>query len=310
MAGVNTDGYEGWNLIEKGYKVALLKKDNIALVRIKDFVYFKGTGGGLRCEDEASDSTMCSDVRILRQALKSIENNVDYLIIDLQGNGGGNENSPLVAEFAQTPFYDLSVQFRKTRILEDKAMRNRLFYTPMEHKWYEKIHDNGVYDSVAYGAFLPARADFCRGSEECELKPIDPNGHHTGFKKFVILTNQTCVSSCDDFVWRLQSYGNAIIIGQEQAADATYSRIGVVIYKDSSGTIQSTYTGERGEESAPGLKLCKMVIPYSKTVNKNGSLRQGQAAKLDLTVYFDHTELPEIETKVLNTAVEYLRNNP
>ena len=47
--GIDLSGYEDWEIIEKGYKVALLKKDSVALIKIKNFIYMSGFGGDMAC---------------------------------------------------------------------------------------------------------------------------------------------------------------------------------------------------------------------------------------------------------------------
>ena len=116
LASVDTARYDdSWKPVAYGYKVALYKKDDIALIRIKDFMYPNGNGGGLDCGEAASDSTVCKDIQILRAGLDGMGDDIDYLIFDIMDNGGGNENSSFIAEFAMKPFYDMATAYRKNQ---------------------------------------------------------------------------------------------------------------------------------------------------------------------------------------------------
>lgn len=299
--GVEPDYPSDWKLISKGYKVALLQKGNKALIKIKNFIYLKGNGGDLRCSEEANDSTMCSDIRLLRTGLSALKDEIDVLIFDVQNNGGGNENSFFIAEFAQNAFYDLLVQYRKTKVMENDQIRNGLFYgVQASQKWYDHIQNNGDWDKTKYGDFLPSKGDFCQGDSMCLSKPIQPNSTAKRGVEVYILTNGDCVSSCDDFVWRMQQFGGAKIVGQPQAADATYARISVVQYLDKEGNLQIAYSAQGGQRvQVDGTVIAISTIPYSRTVDKNGNLKQGVPAKLDLLVPITKSNYSEIEHAVL-----------
>jgi hypothetical protein len=61
--------------------------------------------------------------------------------------------------------------------------------------------------------FLPARGDFCRGSNTCLTTLIKSNPNHINFNQLILITNSRCVSSCDDLIWRLKAFFNAIVVG-------------------------------------------------------------------------------------------------
>ena len=83
--GIDVSDYADWETIEKGYKVALLKKNDVALIKIKNFIYMNGVGGDVECDDpveNSADSTMCKDVKLLMRGLKSMKEKTNYLIFD------------------------------------------------------------------------------------------------------------------------------------------------------------------------------------------------------------------------------------
>ena len=116
-----------------------------------------------------------------------------------------------------------------------------------------------------------------------------------------------CVSSCDDFVWRMKEFSGAKIMGQPQAADATYSRIFITFYLDKNGNIAKKYSGDGQKIKINGQKLAEIRIPYSKTVDKNGKPLQGTPAKLDKTVAVTKSNFANIENDVVNEALQYIK---
>ena len=300
--------YSDWNLVKKGYRVAVLQKKNVALVKVLDFIYKRGSGRDFRCSKSGGEGSMCADILLIREALDSIKNKTNYLVLDMQNNRGGRENTAFVAEFALKPFYDLRVRYKKTNLLDDEVLRKYLFYSSSRAEtWYQNLVANGTLASIKNGSYLPQRGDFCRGSRNCEMKPIEPNKKDRKYKKITVLTNQMCVSSCDDFVWRMQEFADASIIGQPQAADATYSRILVAFYLDQKGRIANKYFGDGQKVEVAGRKIATMRIPYSRTVSKDGKLLQGRPARLARLVPVTKENFGEIEKVVLGEAVKYLQ---
>lgn len=312
--GIDLVDYEDWEIIEKGYKVALLKKKNVTLIKIKNFIYMNGVGGDIDCPgplEEIGDSTMCKDVKLLMRGLESIKDKTNYLVFDLQDNPGGNENTPFVKMFCPAPFTDTPVQYRKTKLMEDSLTRSALnYFSSNAENWYNSIRENGVYDKVEYGDFLPARGDFCQADDECGLGTIQPNNDVTSkFEKIIILTNDGTGSSADDFVFRFKEFGGALVAGQPQSADLTYSLISVVYYIDEEGNLDRVYYGNAQEKpSIAGKELFKINIPYAKTIDKHGKMLQGNPAPMDLLVPITHKNFTNIKRDVLDRAIDYYCN--
>lgn len=308
---IELSGYEDWEIIEKGYKVALLKKNNTALIKIKNFIYMKGFGGDIECSspiDEIADSTMCKDVKILMKGLDSIKERVNYLIFDLQDNIGGNENTPFVKMFCPNSFSDTRVQYRKTELLEDSELRDALsYFTPNAENWYTTLKENGIYEQVQNGEFLPIRGDFCRGDDTCGLTLINSNSNLTSsFEKIIVLTNDGTASSADDFVFRFKEYGGALVAGQPQSADLTYSLISVLYYLDIDGKLNRIiYGNAQKKPDVKGKELFKIDIPYCKTLDKNGHILQGNPVEMDFLVPITSDNFKKLKRDVLDQTVEY-----
>jgi hypothetical protein len=292
---------KGWETVVEGNKFVLMRKSKTLLLKYVDFLY-DDLGDDLYCENSAYQNSMCQDIQLLTESIRLI-GPVEVLVIDLQNNIGGAEVTPLLAAFAKQPFYDLSVRFRKTPVLENDTIRPYLFWSNSRlENWFSTIRKQESYANTAYGAFLPACADFCRGSENCELQPIQPAGK-LAIGRIVLVTNYNCVSSCDDFVWRMKDYANAIVAGQPQAADATYSRIRLAYYTGNSRIYR--------KEFGPGQTISEQnlfytaTIPNSAVVNKRGKPMQGLPASLDCEVPIRREHFEDMETYTLNEVLKY-----
>lgn len=308
--GIDLVGFDDWEIIEKGYKVALLKKNDVALIKIKNFIYMNGFGGDMDCVgaiEEIPDSTMCKDVKVLMMGLQSIKDQTSFLIFDLQDNPGGNENTPFLKMFCPGPFSDTRVQYRKTELLEDPEIRDALsYFTPNAENWYNSIQENGIYEQVEYGDFLPVRGDFCRGDDTCGLTPISPSNDLTSkFDKIIILTNDGTGSSADDFTFRFKEYGGAFVAGQPQSADLTYSLISVLYYIDVHGKLDRVFYGNAQQKpDVLGTELFKIDIPYCKTLNSDGKTLQGNPLPMDLLVPIKPDNFVNIKRDVLDRTIE------
>jgi C-terminal processing protease CtpA/Prc len=129
------------------------------------------------------------------------------------------------------------------------------------------------------------------------------------FKKIILLVNEGTASSADDFVYRFKENDNVLIAGQPQSADLTYALITVLYYLSDSGEIRRKYFANAQEEpKVSGTRLFKFDIPYSKTVDKEGNMLQGNPLTLDLLVPITKENFSQRELSVLEHAIEYLIN--
>lgn len=301
--------YQDWNLIAKGYKTAVFIKDSIALVKIKNFG-FKRSSSDLNCEGQFRDSTLCNDIQIMRNALRTAKERASYLIIDLQDNRGGNENTAFLKELCPYPFKDMSVQYRKTKMLQEDHFRLNVFYGfKGAEVWFDEIQNNGIFSTTKEGAFLPPRADFCRGAVNCDLKDIPLSDYNNyDFKTIIILVNEITASSADDFTFRMKKYGKALIAGQPQSADLTFALVDVTFFLDKNNNLVKKYFSSEADES--DLKaIFSFSIPYSKTINDKGKLLQGNPLELDLLIPITHDNYADRYQHTLDTAVDKLIYN-
>lgn len=270
---IDVSNYADWTLLKKGYKAALFKKHDTLLLSIQDFVYNRGSGDDFRCGQDSAEKTLCYDVRLIREVLDKHQSAQTDLIIDVQNNGGGNENTAFLAELVNAPFEDLKVAFKNTEHMQNDKLRSHLFYgsKKAEH-WFTSLN------KADFSAeFLPERADFCQGDEQCQITTIQANNQRK-FKDVYVLTNDRCVSSCDDFVWRMSEFGGAKIVGLPHSTDATYSRLSIMFYLNPEGKIQRTFYGDGMKADFAGIEIFSATIPYSKTINQQGQIRSGKTA--------------------------------
>lgn len=272
---IKVDRYHGWEVLANGYKVAVLKQPGLLLLRIKNFRYKQGSGADFRCVEPAEEQSMCADIQLIRHVFDQANTNDISLIIDVQNNGGGKENTAFIAELSQAPFKDLMVNYKNTPLLQDEALRAGLFYgSGRAENWFGQLTKKDMDSSQEW---LPSRADFCRANPACKLEWIEPNSKRK-FKGVFLLTDESCVSSCDDLVWRMNEYSGAKVFGLPQAADATYSRISATFYLDSDKRIQHLVHPDGSSPEINGTVVFSLTIPYSRTVTSTGQLRQGRAA--------------------------------
>jgi hypothetical protein len=286
-----------WAVVAKGTKIVLLRKQDALLLKIIDFNY-SDLGGDIRCDTEAKPGTLCADVQLIKKAIIA-ENKATKLLIDVQNNPGGSENSAFIQLLAQTDFFDNAVAFRKTEALENESIRSVLFYNSERlESWYREYSKTDSYMQKQYGELLDPVADFCRASPTCLLLPMKPDGV-TDKLQITVLTNYRCVSSCDDFVWRMKAYSRAKIVGQPHAADGTYSRITLAYHQaQDGGGFKRTMYGA-GEPVDTDKLILRITLPATASLDRKGARIQGKPVRLDQTIPITQYDFEDREKATL-----------
>jgi len=200
------------------------------------------------------------------------------LVIDLQNNPGGSENTPWLSAFGR-PFKDNFVRFRNVEALRDAQVRGYAFYgNERAEAWYQSLSDADKTTE-----YLPLRADFCRGDAFCQSTNVALSHHVLLHKRLAIVTNSKCASSCDDLIWRLKTYANAKVYGQEPATDGTYASLDGYLLLTPDGASKSVIAGA-GQQPDVGsnLVLAHYRLPVTRTVDLNGKVLEGNANVLDV----------------------------
>ena len=265
----------GMELLYEGDQTCLLQNDEAYVLRITHFGDWGTQGDDIYCEKTLSKG-MCSDIK----AIKSITNDSPPkpLIIDLQNNGGGNENTPWIAALTKNGFKDNLIQYRNLLVLKDPDIRMNAFYgNSSAENWYQSNQANINNQDQ----FWPKRPDFCRGSDACDIKTIPSANQPINYTELKLVINGGCVSSCDDFVWRTKQYAGAKTFGQMSATDGAYARLNGYLFLEKNN-LTTIITGEgMPPKHAKGILIASYMLPISKTVTPEGLPLEGDGSILD-----------------------------
>ena len=169
------------------YSDSLLVNDKIAMMRIQSFFY----------DNLANDSIKITSF------LKKVQN-YDFLIIDIQDNGGGSSN--YWKKYIVGKISDTQITFPRYQIAKDGSL-NRYFHP----EFFEKGHI-----AAKQNTFLPNTPDelldgsFYLSSYTDTIMPNNP----IPFKgKIFVLVNELVVSASDDFAYFCKSSRWATVAG-------------------------------------------------------------------------------------------------
>ena len=288
-------------LAYQGSQSCLYQTDKSYVLKINEFGPWGAENDDIYCL-KPNSAGMCNDINAIKKITQT--NFKDYLVIDMQNNGGGSENTPWIAALTHAGFYDNLITYKNILELQDPDTRASAFYSSVQaEKWYQTI----IKAQLNTSEYLPIRADFCRGSALCENKQIPSSINPIAYKKMLVVINEHCVSSCDDFVWRMRSYAGATTLGQYPATDGTYARVNATVYITSSGEIKSAVYGEgRSLQFEDATPLVTFRMPLSKTVTPKGKIREGDKTVLDIALPIDKTNFTEINLSNLAHTLQRL----
>jgi len=293
-----------WLLSFSGSSLCVLERSTTVLVKIKLFATWGQNS--MYCGPNATAGSACDDIY---GALKTISRiDPEYLILDVQNNRGGSENTPYIAAFATEGFFDLQVQYKKIRELENSKLRRELFYNNRAAEtWFADLIASGSYSKIQQGHYLPARSDFCRGAEDCSRKPIKRHILSRSPQKGVILTNGNCVSSCDDIVWRLKETNGWKVVGQTPVTDGAYARIEGGIFLHEDGQVTTQTWGDGGSPEEERRMVIRYRVPVSRTVDRAGTPLEGNASVLDIALPHDQDQFFDNDAYLANSAFVRIR---
>jgi len=263
-------------LVFKGAQSCLYNGKTSYLLKILEFGSWGNKFDDIYCT-KPSAAGMCSDINSITAIINKTP--ASDLFIDLQNNGGGSENTPWVAALTANGFMDNLVEYKKITEINQTDIRQAMFYgSDYAESWFAELTIEQKENN-----FLPARGDFCRGSNTCLPTLIKSNPNHINFKQLVLITNNNCVSSCDDLVWRLKAYSNAKVVGQMPATDGAYARLMVYVILRPNGEVTSIISGEDMQADFPQDQLLfSYRVPVSRTVASNGIILDGNTDVLDI----------------------------
>lgn len=263
-------------LVYDGNQSCLYQSTSSYVLKILYFGNWGTSHDDIYCQ-HSNNSGMCSEINQIKKITRNSP--AKHLIIDLQDNGGGSENTPWIAALTKNGFQDNLVRYRNIPHLSDSKTRNGAFYgSERAENWYQKI----ISQSDNLDRFLPVRGDFCRGSLVCGNDTIPSSTTPIKYKDLKLVINRGCVSSCDDFIWRTRQYANAKTYGQLPATDGAYARLSGYLFIDQQGQINNIITAEDTLPSGEhGTLLVSYKIPITKTVDANGNTLEDNSRVLD-----------------------------
>jgi hypothetical protein len=244
------------------------------------------------------ESGMCTDINSINAIINKTP--AANLLIDLQNNSGGSENTPWVAALTANGFMDNLVEYKNIAEISQTSIRQAMFYfSNYAENWFSLLKENQKENY-----FLPARSDFCRGSNTCIPRLIKSKPNHINFKQLILITNSRCVSSCDDLIWRLKAYSNAKVVGQMPATDGAYARLMVYVILMSNGEVTSIISGEGVQQDFPqGQLLVEYRVPVTRTVTLNNIRLEGNTNVLDIEFDVNKSNYLSIDEDNIKRAI-------
>ena len=288
------------NLIYDGSQSCLYETNDTYVLKIFYFGEWGTNYDDIYCED-VKDQGMCFDINEIKRITQNFP--VKSLVIDIQNNKGGTENTPWIAALTKNGFKDNLVLYKNISLLSESEMRASAFYhSDRAEKWYRNIIEKvDVHDE-----FLPARPDFCRGSVECDIRTIDSSSTPIKYKDLKLVINSGCVSSCDDFIWRTRQYAKAKTYGQLSATDGAYARLNGHLFINKQGQITNIITGEGNQPSGDnGTLLVTYQVPISKTVTFDGKSLEGDHNILDQPLPINKLNFSNLEEENLEKTLSF-----
>lgn len=263
-------------LVFKGTQSCLFRFKKNYLLKILKFRDWGNNFHDIYCA-KPFEAGMCTDINSIITIINKTP--TSNLLIDLQNNGGGSENTPWVAALTANGFMDNLVEYKNISESSQTNIRQAMFYgSNYAEDWFTQLKEEQKENH-----FLPTRADFCRGSDLCVPTLIKSHPNHIEFSQLVLITNSRCVSSCDDLVWRLKAYSKAKVVGQTPSTDGAYARLMINIILRSNGEIESMISGEGTQQNFDqGQLLLSYLVPVSRTVTSNNIRLDGNTNVLDI----------------------------
>lgn len=273
-----------WTTLLDDKGVCLFRREDVLLLRISQFQgKMSSSVDDIYCLNNRAENAMCSSVNQFQSAIEKLEETSTMrLVIDLQGNPGGGENTAWVAALVHKAFTDNPIRYRCNReLLSDPKVRNSIFYgSDRAESWFNHVLTQDQR-SCSRVSFLPVRADFCRAHARCKLQTIPPRSSTPQFSSITLVVDEDCASSCDDFVVRLKLFGDAKAVGVPPKSDSTYARVRGAIGYSSNGKLEYQLYPRADSIGSDFRPLVDFQLPVSRTTDSSGVLVDGKSP-LDL----------------------------
>ncbi len=168
---------------------------------------------------------------------KSNSARIKHVIVDVAGNGGGEDTTPWFRLLLREPFQSDFVRFKKIREFDTPRANAALFWnsTGSLFQAVEAMRRDGTFARTRENEWLPAIPKFCpRKDVPCPIEKHQPLNHQfTGDVSVVI--DPFCNSACVNFANVAKTRAKAHIIGSSDTGDSTFSRLQIHFGFDAAG---------------------------------------------------------------------------
>jgi hypothetical protein len=307
MCAIYASDHPAWELSYSSGNICLLKNNITYILKVNSFQAWGTEQDDFRCNNDAEINSMCYDVQKLRDLL-SLNSSIK-LIVDLQGNRGGAENTPFLSLLSTNPFFDNLVVFNNTKELNNPNFRFNIFYgLDSAERWYKSLTGG---DKSKDKKSLPKRSDFCRGDvAACAYKEIQPSSPKLSIQQLLLVVDSGCFSSCDDLVWRLKHYSNAYVLGQPPASDSTYATVSGIIYMTKSKELKVFIkaSGQKYSLEEGSTKLAWFTVPYTSTVDEFEHFVDGDFSVIDKIIPVTINNFENINKENVLNVINYSKS--
>lgn len=280
--------YPDFHLVYAGNRACVFESNSdssIAILRITSFSYRKlNTKDTFTCSTKLENTiaSVLEEVNCLRTWWAK-NATWKHLIIDVIDNRGGNDPAPYFKLIFSNPIQEDRVLIKKIAELEDPEINRSIFYDQVGMtNWFSSFVKTQSWREIPVGEMLPSVSVYCPAMHvPCNEYWIEPSEHSFN-GKVSVLVNHKCASSCDGFVWLLQSRlgQRARFFGQPNAADGAWGLLNVdITLDDESGRLNSVVRS-LDRAPSPGTILTQIVV-VTRSVSHDGNILDGTPVRLD-----------------------------
>ncbi len=168
---------------------------------------------------------------------KSNSARVKHVVVDVAGNGGGEDTTPWLRLLLREPFQSDFVRFKKIREFDAPRVNAALFWnsTGSLFQAVEAMRRDGTFASTRENEWLPAIPQFCpRKDVPCPVEKHQPANHQFMGDVSVVI-DPFCNSACVNFANVAKTRAKARIIGLSDTGDSTFSRLQIHFGFDAAG---------------------------------------------------------------------------
>ena len=206
---------------------------------------------------------------------------VKHLIIDVAGNGGGENVLAWYQLLFTKPYQSSFVRFKKIREFDEPAVRQALFWKSNTFAdFVDKLKQDGSFSKIREGEWLPPFPMFCPNDDAtCLTEKHEPRAH--GFSGRVsLIVDPLCISACVEFARNVKVALGARVVGLPDSADTTFSRLQIHFGFDVDGQPVTAVADESKVKSRVG----SFTVAATLSTNATGVVHSGQPLTPDRVV--------------------------